>query len=47
MGRAKDVDDAEWDALDPAGDESLYDGQAVESIPYDHSQFEGGENGND
>lgn len=43
----EDYDDAEWDANDPAGDESLYDGLAVESIPYDHSQFVGGDHGND
>jgi hypothetical protein len=41
---AKDA--LEWDANDPAGDESAYDGRAVLTIPYDHAQFVEATNGN-
>lgn len=46
MSRIRETKPLEWDADDPAGDESAYDGEAVSSIPYDHSQFEGGQDGN-
>lgn len=35
----EEPDALEWDADDPAGDESAYKEDAAEKIPYDHSQF--------
>jgi len=33
-------DDLEWDASDPAGDESAYDKDYASEYGYDHSEFE-------